>query len=323
MIRLKDISSEVGLSPSTVSVVLRGEAKKFGIKASTVVKIQEAAKRLGYIKNDFARIMRSGESKIIGYITHNNYETEYSGRILRGILHETSRIGYSLRLYKESESDLDSAIAAILSQKICGLILSGDLDKEYMCKILNSLRTHSIPAVTVNIANPLGGLGIMSNDEKGVQEITEYLIKRGCQRIAYYGVLPSADYSILRLKGFRAAVRNMRASHQFQFREFLQPVLPLSTLMKWDPDAIICDSDYHAARLLQDAFILRTNIPQDVSIAGFGGIQISEYAGVSLTTVAQNFELMGINAVKTLISPTSKKITKIISTKLIIRNSTK
>jgi len=321
MIRIKDIASEVGLSTSTVSVVLRGEAQKFGIKASTVIKINETAKRFGYIKNDFARIMRGGKSKIFGFITRNNYETEYSGRILRGILHETSRIGYSLRLYKESESDLDSTITAILSQKICGLILSGDLSKGYIREILVRLHVHSIPAVTVNIANPLGGLGIMSHDEKGIQEITEYLMKRGCQRLAYYGVQPSADYSVHRLNGFRNAVRNAPAA--LQFREFLQPDLALSVLMEWKPDAIVCDSDYHAARLLQDAFILRTNIPEEVSITGFAGIQISEYAGVSLTTMAQNFELMGINAVKILLKPTSKKIIREIPTRLIIRSSTK
>lgn len=60
MVTIKDIAREVNLSPSTVSIVLKGNGNARKIPQSTQNKVLEAAKVLGYKPNIQARILRGG-----------------------------------------------------------------------------------------------------------------------------------------------------------------------------------------------------------------------------------------------------------------------
>ena len=53
MITIKDIAREVGVSHPTVSLVLNEKAKQARISDEMCFKIREAAKRLGYTRNEY------------------------------------------------------------------------------------------------------------------------------------------------------------------------------------------------------------------------------------------------------------------------------
>ena len=55
MVTIKQIAQEVGISPSTVSIVLGGKAAERKISKETQQKIYSAAARLGYQPNMAAR----------------------------------------------------------------------------------------------------------------------------------------------------------------------------------------------------------------------------------------------------------------------------
>lgn len=62
MVTIKQIAQEVGISPSTVSIVLGGKAAERKISKETQQKIFSAAARLGYQPNMAARSLRDGTS---------------------------------------------------------------------------------------------------------------------------------------------------------------------------------------------------------------------------------------------------------------------
>lgn len=62
MVTIKQIAQEIGISPSTVSIVLGGKAAERKISKETQQKIFSAAARLGYQPNMAARSLRGGTS---------------------------------------------------------------------------------------------------------------------------------------------------------------------------------------------------------------------------------------------------------------------
>ena len=60
MVTIKQIAQEVGISSSTVSIVLGGKAAERKISTATQEKIFAAAARLGYQPNMAARSLRGG-----------------------------------------------------------------------------------------------------------------------------------------------------------------------------------------------------------------------------------------------------------------------
>ena len=71
--------------------------------------------------------------------------------------------------------------------------------------------------------------------------------------------------------------------------------------------ALLCESDYIAARLMQQAYAAGVRVPDKISICGFAGMQVADYAALPLTTVSQDFEGMGEKAASLLISVLEKR----------------
>ena len=61
MVTIKELSQVVGVSPSTVSIVLRGDAQKRKISKETQDKVLRTAERMGYQVNLEARRLRAAQ----------------------------------------------------------------------------------------------------------------------------------------------------------------------------------------------------------------------------------------------------------------------
>ena len=67
-ISIKDIAKITGTSITTVSFVINGKAKEKSISDEVAQRIQKAVSELGYKPNALARGLRTGKSKIIGFL---------------------------------------------------------------------------------------------------------------------------------------------------------------------------------------------------------------------------------------------------------------
>ena len=93
-------------------------------------------------------------------------------------------------------------------------------------------------------------------------------------------------------------------------------------------DAVICESDHIAAALLRQAVQSGLQVPEDLSVAGFGNSVIAEYTNPPLTTVAQDFESMGRQTVHKIINVIEKHkkeelFEQLLPTQIISRQSVK
>ncbi len=88
MLTLKELAAHVGVSPSTVSVVLRGESKERKISKKTQDKIWNAVQELGYQPNIAARRLRNQseeQSLTIALFWVNDFRASMLARFLRAL----------------------------------------------------------------------------------------------------------------------------------------------------------------------------------------------------------------------------------------------
>lgn len=94
--------------------------------------------------------------------------------------------------------------------------------------------------------------------------------------------------------------------------------------MKKRPTVICCNSDIHAIILMNTLRNHGISVPDDVSITGFDNIYLCDSAAPPLTSVSQNFDLIGKTALITVLNMIRKKdycFQNIIPTDIIMRSS--
>lgn len=101
MVTIKQIAQEVGISPSTVSIVLGGKAAERKISKETQKRIYAAAARLGYQPNMAARSLRGGsgaDELVIAMFWAQDFRASMMVRFWDGLRAEMERSGRRVRL---------------------------------------------------------------------------------------------------------------------------------------------------------------------------------------------------------------------------------
>ena len=101
MVTIKQIAQEVGISPSTVSIVLGGKAAERKISAATQEKIFAAAARLGYQPNMAARSLRGGsgaDELVVAMFWAQDFRASMMFRFWDGLRAEIEKTARPVRL---------------------------------------------------------------------------------------------------------------------------------------------------------------------------------------------------------------------------------
>lgn len=201
-------------------------------------------------------------------------------------------------------------------EKMDGVILAG----------LAVRLPQAIPVV--NLLEPLEDFpSVVADDYNGAKAATQHLISLGHRKIAYLpggGFEPHGHISEQRMKGYRDALReagirvsrlHVRALHDpWTPERQSKPLANLAELgfqkmsrwlredwQKLGCTAILAQNDESAIgmiRALQDAGL---NVPNDVSVMGFDGTEISEYVQPSLSTVVVPLRAIGAKSLELLL----------------------
>ncbi|MBQ6198963.1 MAG: LacI family DNA-binding transcriptional regulator [Bacteroidales bacterium] len=121
---LKDIANYVGVSISLVSFVLNDKARQHRVSEEMVRKIKEAAEKLNYQPNIFAKSLREGKSHVIGVVL-SDISNPFFSSIARCLEDEAEKYGYSV-LFSSSDENRERSekqIAHLINRGVDGLIL--------------------------------------------------------------------------------------------------------------------------------------------------------------------------------------------------------
>ena len=110
---MADVAKKAGVARSTVSRVLgERQDETLRIPPATRQRILDAARELGYRPNALARSVRSGKSRMIGYLVNDpRYEPYWN--TLVGALDEAEREGFTLKVLSVTPRNLRGADPAV------------------------------------------------------------------------------------------------------------------------------------------------------------------------------------------------------------------
>ncbi len=201
--RLRDVALRAGVSPMTVSRVLREPQK---VSAEMRRRVEEAVLAIGYLPNRIAGNLSSNRSNVVGLVLPSVRNSLFANTV-QGISDCLRGIGYQLMITDSGYSleDEEAAVSAFLQQRVCGLILH---NTSHTTGTWELIRRTGVPVVEIGdlTAEPLDMTVSYSNFE-AARQMTFHLARKGYRRIGFV-TLPLKDNarSIARRRGYLAAL---------------------------------------------------------------------------------------------------------------------
>ena len=332
MITLKDIAAKTGINKGSISCVLNNHPKAMELKAETRERIRLCAREMGYFRNEMAHSIATSRGKGIAFIAADMGQAAYTGKIQEGVFEEASERGYAVYFYHLTAGNEQEIIRKIREWRISGAVFHV-ADLSLTTVISHELNRHSIPFGTVNLGNDCqAGIGVTTDDFQGAVDVVEHLAGLGHRRIAHLTMTGNIGFAVNRRNGYLEGMKQFAAGARPRIietddcKDTCRKLLAEPESQR--PTAVFCVMDTLAMELMKEAIHFNVKIPEDLSIVGFGNLDMAEYAAVPLTTVAQPFKKMGqltvAKIIDTIENPdfTKKSITMKLKTKIIVREST-
>jgi DNA-binding LacI/PurR family transcriptional regulator len=290
---LADVAAEAGVSVALVSIVMR-EAP--GASAATRERVLEVARRLDYQPDSRARLLRSGESRLLGVVF--GVQHPFHDDLLTGLYDAADKVGYELTLSAVTpRRDERTAIAGLLQDRCAALVLLGP---QIPSAELATLATR-LPVVAMMRGVRQRTVDVVRTDDaRGLHLAVEHLIELGHRRIAHVDggrMIASAE----RREGYRGAMRGhgLEAYAQVVAGGFGEEdgARAARELLVDPPTAVTAFNDLSAAGLLDVLRREGLDVPGDISVVGYDDSSFSRLAHIDLTTVAQDIDTMAALAV--------------------------
>jgi len=316
---IRDIAEKCGLSVSTVSKALNNYSD---ISETTRHRVVEVAESCGYFPNSFARALKINSTHNIGVLfadeARSGLRQEYFAAVLDAFKSESEKHSYDITFINHNINFRAHPMTYLEHCRyrnfdgVC--IACVDFYQNEVLELINS----DIPVVTIDhIFN--NHTSINSANVDGMKDLVEYIYAMGHRKIAYiYG--KKSDVTEQRLTSFCRTMRNLGNDvHEnylelSAYRDIRATKQCTENLLKLPdpPTCIIMPDDYAALGGIEAIESMGLKIPDDVSIAGYDGIPLSQMIRPRLTTIRQNTEAMGREAAKRLIEQIESPLTTVI-----------
>ena len=299
MVTIKDIAKFTGVSPSTVSIVLRGLSEKRNISDATKKKVLEAAKTLGYTPNMQSKLLRSNlpNLPVITLFWDSTTRQYILGRFLKGIQDSIISNGftYDLQVKPYAVGHLEESMTARTLMGSNGIIICNASDKDIEFLENNDL---SVPIVLYNRYSDKYPTVNMNDKEIG-KMAADTFVRHGKKRPALLTSKPNFDGMKIREEEFKNILKQNNIND-------IQKVIVDDTpkggydganeisAQKQLPDCILCSSDNIALGALKAFHDKGIKIPQQIELIsiGNGSKELEEFSTPSLSVVSLPMEAM-------------------------------
>jgi LacI family transcriptional regulator len=329
-VSLKDLAAHLGLSTTTVSLVLNDSPAAEAIPKETKDRVIGAARRLRYRPNFMARSLRSRRSYSVGVMVPELSEG-YAALVVAGIEETLMERGYMYLAtsHRHVARQIELLPRLLWERNVEGLIV---VDTPYQLKV-------PLPIVSVSGHRTDEGVtNVVLDHDRAAELGVAHLISLGHRRIA---VMKGQQFSSATEARWQSIERAAQASRV--------PVDP-ALVIQLQEDSPSPEIGYRAAHALLDrgirfsalfafndisafgairAFQERgLPVPEAVSVVGFDDIWGSAYHIPSLTTVRQPLRRMGALAAETILDRIQRQDadgfgkTIEVSPELVVREST-
>lgn len=308
MSTLKDIALRCNCSIAAVSKALNGRPD---ISPLTAQRIREAASEMRYVPNTAARTLITTFSRIIGLLFYlrgtNIWEHEYHSRIAAGIQEVMEQQGYDITPVNIARKSVVGNYADYCKHRNYDgvLVLSLEHDASELTEFV--LSNPVLPMVMVDASAP-NHSAVISDNYTGMLELLRYIHSRRHRRIAF---VHGEDTFITRarVKAFTEGCSALRLEvpkgycRAAVYLDTEKTARAVSELLALEPrpTCILCPDDFAAIGAFNEIRRQGLSVPEDISLAGYDGIRLSQVMSPKLTTMQQDMHGIGRKAAEMLL----------------------
>lgn len=303
-VSLSALAKHLGLSATTVSLVLNGSPAAQSIPAKTQTRIRAAARELNYRPNFLARSLRARRTFAIGVLMPELSEG-YTSLLVSGVEEFLRGAGYMYfaTSHRHCPKLIESGFLSLCDRGVEGIIaLDTPLDHA----------PPSLPIVAVsNHGRERGVTRVVLNHDAAADLGLRHLLALGHRKVAVFKGQSFSSDSEVRFKAILAKAAQLGlkipAKHIVELegdspspepgflaaRKLLRGAAGFTALFAFNDISAM-----GAMRAFRDAGL---SVPGDVSVIGFDDIAAAAYHTPSLTTIRQPLREMGKLAAETLL----------------------
>ena len=346
-VNLKMLAEHLQLSQTTISLVLNNSPSAKSIPPETRQRVLDAAEKLNYRPNYFARSLRQSRSMSVGVLAPDLSEG-YFTRVMSGVVEELTRAKY---FYFTACHDWRPELMQEYPRMLVERAVDGFL-------LLNTTAEIEVPvpvvAISAHGAEP-NVTHIVLDHLRAVEMALGHLYELGHRRIAFMRGPKAIPDSEFRWEGIEKAAATLGLkidpnlvtridsnngsgngnggwSEQTGHHPMSPEIgyIPMKQLLTKTRDftAVFCFNDIAAIGAIRALTEAGLRVPADVSVVGFDDIQSAAFCTPSLTTVRQPLNEMGKLGARILLeriaNPDKTELTAelVVQPELVIREST-
>ncbi len=331
-VTIYDVAKKAGVGIGTVSRAINNSPQ---ITEETKYKVLSVIRELDYRPHTVAQSLARRRTSTIGCIIPF-FTGYFYMELLRGIQRKVTDHKNDLILYSVDQMEKrDTFLERVLQERrVDGILLvSLEISDEYAQKF----KSQGFPIVLLDGSHPeLDSIKV--DNAEGAFVATKHLLHLGYQSVAMIAGRLTSLPARLRFEGYKKAMAD--AGVPFDKRFFVATEGPddndgfnkengyaamqrLLDLGESRPRAVFASSDIQAIGAMQAVRERGLNVPSDVAIVGFDGIELASHVG--LTTMRQPMAEMGQIAVDRLMQKIDESdesdFKRKVSTELAIRES--
>ncbi len=300
---IADVARTAGVATSTASVVFSGKAK---VAPATREKVLAAAAELGYAGPDpRAASLRRGRSGIVAVVLEGHLRTAFldpvSTALMDGLTDGLAELSAGILLMRDEPGDDGSSLA---NAPVDAVVLIGCSSRTRAS--LDIVRGRGLPVVVIEGDAGDGIPRVTLDNAAASADVARHLRDLGHRDVALVtlpldldrersAVTPerlaaaTVDVTIDRLAGLREIFPDAPAVSASG--SFIDEGLIVGRMILADtatrPTAVIAQSDLLAVGVIRAAEELGLRVPEDLSVAGFDGVDVDGLGDLVLTTSVQ------------------------------------
>lgn len=327
---MTDVAREAGVSPMTVSRAFKPGAM---VNEDTRARILLAAEDLGYVFDSTASSLRSQKTDFVAVTIPSINNANFADTV-GSLIEELKPRGLQILLgytnYDVHEEE--RLIEQLLRRRPQAVVVTGG---KHTPRTRRMLENANVPVIeTWDLPdNPIGHVVGFSNAH-AVQVMVDHFVAKGMTRIAFIGGDADRDTRGLdRRRGFVAAMQR----HGLDATRLIAAGPPpismregadaMGRLLETAPETqvVICVSDLSAFGALSECQRRGIQVPDQISLAGFGNYEVGAICVPSITTIDPEPSEIGRQAAnllgQVLDNQISKPLRHQIAPKLLVRES--
>jgi DNA-binding LacI/PurR family transcriptional regulator len=324
-VSMADVARLAGVSGQTVSRVVNASPR---VEPATRARVEAAMAQLGYRPHRAARALRTGRTETLGLVA-STLATVGNSRMLQAVAAAAASRGYSLMVVTlGAQTGIEAAFDSLREQGVDGVIVLN----EATALARDAPPPRDLELVVVD--SPVGGdagvaFGLAQSDHaRGAWQATAHLLSLGHASVHFIAGPPASFASAERERGWRAALADAGAEAPEVLHGDWTAASGHSAAqaIAGTPavTAVFAANDQMALGVIRALAGAGRRVPADVSVVGFDDIADAADYLPPLTTIRQDFDVLGERAVSALIGGIEKgrRMVHTVPTTLVVRAST-